>query len=118
MLNHERKSHLVGILASCGAKKLRVQPGIGVALGQRVANQPRDNEQVNRKELQERREDAAPAGRLLVWGSERPLHDVLIRAPVPEADDRRAYRHAEPGKTTVKVPGLFYKLPGFVRHHD
>ena len=46
-----------------------------------------------------------PAPRLgLVRRAQRALHDVLIGAPVPEADDRRAEQHAEPGVVAVEVP--------------
>ena len=62
------------------------------ALGQGKADQARDDEQVDGKELQEGGEDAAAAGDLLVRGAQGPLHDVLVGAPVPQADDRGADR--------------------------
>ena len=40
----------------------------------------------------------------LVRRAERALHDVLVGAPVPEADDRRAEQHAEPRVVAVEVP--------------
>ena len=52
----------------------------------------------------------------LVRGAKRALDDVLVGAPVPEPDDRRAEEHAEPGIVAVEVPGhpagLLHRRPG------
>ena len=47
---------------------------------------------------------AAP-GLALARRAQGPLHDVLVGAPVPQADDRRAEQHAEPRVVAVEVPG-------------
>ena len=58
------------------------------------------------EQLQERREDAAAARDRFVGRAQRALHDVLVGAPVPQADDGRAEQHAQPREIAVEVPGL------------
>ena len=58
----------------------------------------------------------AAAGLALVRRAQGPLHDVLVGAPVPQADDRRAEQHAQPRVVAVEVPGhpagLLHRRPG------
>src|ERR1039458_10685436 len=61
-------------------------------------------------QLEKRGEDAAAAGDGLVGCAQRALHDVLVRAPVPQADNGRAEQHAEPWEIVVEVPGLLDDL--------
>ena len=42
----------------------------------------------------------------LVRRAQRALHDVLVRAPIPEPDDRRAEQHAQPREVAIEVPRL------------
>ena len=91
MLHHQREGALRRVRIGMRTEQRVGQPRIPAALRERVANQARDDEQVRRKQLQEGGEDAAaPSLGLSLGAAERALHDVLIRAPVPEADDRRA----------------------------
>ena len=70
--------------------------GILPLLARAIADQAGDDEQVHREQLQECREDAALAGDGLVGSAQRALDDVLVGAPIPEADDGRAEEHAQP----------------------
>ena len=56
------------------------------------------------KQLEKRGEDRSAARFALIGRAERALDDVLIRAPVPEADNRRAEEHAEPRVVLIEVP--------------
>ncbi len=40
----------------------------------------------------------------LAGRTQSPLDDVLVRAPIPQPDDRRAQEHAGPGIVTVEIP--------------
>ena len=93
-----------------GADHARPSSGILPLLARAKQIRPGDDEQVDREQLQERGEDAAAAGDRLVRRAQRALHDVLVGAPVPEADDRGADHHAEPGEVAVEVPGLAREL--------
>ncbi len=94
------------------ATELRHAPGAGE--GER--DHARDDEDEDRQQLEERGEDG-PAPRLtLVGRAERALNDVLIGAPVPQPDDRRAQQHSGPRIVLVEVPrhaaGFLYGRPG------
>ena len=91
-----------------------VSAGHLAALDQGEADHAGDDEQVRREQLEEAGEDAAAAGDLLVRGAQGALHDVLVGAPVPQADDRGADGHAQPGVVAVEIPGLFDDLAGGV----
>ena len=84
-------------------------------LGQRQRDHARDDEDEDRQQLEEGREDGAATGLRLVGRAERALHDVLVGAPVPEADDRRAEQHAQPRVVAVEVPrdaaGFLHRRP-------
>src|SRR5207249_4835733 len=69
-----------------------------------------DDEDPYGEELQVRGEDRPAASLPLVRGAEGPLHDVLVRGPIPQADDRRAEEHAEPRVVPVEVPGNARRL--------
>ena len=58
------------------------------ALGEREADHAGNDEHEHRQQLEKAREDRAPPRVLLVLRAQRPLHDVLARAPIPEADHR------------------------------
>ena len=62
---------------------------------------PGQDEDVERQELQEGGEDRPAPGLLFVPRRQGPLDDVLVRAPVPEADDGRREDHARPGEVGV-----------------
>ena len=106
-LHHQRKRRLCDL-----ANRLAVGPDHDrerrnlAALGEREADETGNDEQVHRRQLQERGADRAAACDLLVRRSEHALDDVLVRAPVPEADDRRAEEHADPREIAVEVPRL------------
>ena len=108
MLHQQREGPLraVGLVERLG------QRGDLAALGQRVADQAGNDEQVNREQLQERGEDAALARDLFVRRAERALDDVLVGAPIPQADDRRADGHAQPGEIAVEIPRLLDHVAG------
>ena len=72
------------------------------AAGQGEADQARNEEQVDGKELEEGGEDAAAAGDLLVGSAQGPLHDVLVGAPVPQADHRAQIAMPSQGKLPLK----------------
>jgi len=44
----------------------------------------RDDEQINRGQLEKRGKDAPAAGYRFRWGRQRALHDILVRTPVPQ----------------------------------
>ena len=72
------------------------------ALREHVRDDAGHDEDEERQQLQGRREERrAPrlADRLR---RERPLHDVLIRAPVPDGEDRRAEQDARPREIGVR----------------
>ena len=71
----------------------------------------RYDEQINRGQLEKRGKDAPAAGYRFVGGAQRALHDILVRTPVPQPDDRRAKQHAKPGKIVIEIPSLFHNMP-------
>ena len=87
------------------AEELLVQRPVQAALGQGVGDHAGDNEEEDRQELEEAGGDAAAAGLPLGRRAENALDDILVRAPVPEADDGRAEEHADPRVIVVEVPG-------------
>ena len=89
------------VAGSTSADKPRALAG----LGQRQRDHAGDDEDEDRQQLEEGGEDRAAPRLGLVGRAERALHDVLVGAPVPEADDRRAEQHAEPRIVAVEVPG-------------
>ncbi len=70
----------------------------------------------DRQQLEHPGEDAPAPGFGLVPGAQGALHDVLVGAPVPEADDRRAEEHSRPREVGVEVPRdpvrLQHRRPG------
>ena len=84
-------------------------------LGQRQGDHAGDDEDEDGQQLEAGGEDGAAPGLRLVGRAERALDDVLVRAPVPEADDRRAEEHAQPRVVAVEVPGdaagFLHRLP-------
>jgi hypothetical protein len=95
----------------------RRQFGNLAALGQCVTYQAGNDEQVDRRQLEERGEDAAAAGGGFVGRAQCALHDILIRAPVPHADDGRAEQHAEPREVVVEIPRLLDDVAGALDDH-
>src|SRR5260370_24469104 len=85
------------------------------AARQSEADQAGNDEQINGSEFQKRGEDASAAGDFFVGGAESTLDDVLVGAPVPQADDRGAEEHAEPREIIVEVPSFFYNIAGALR---
>ena len=47
----------------------------------------------------------------LVRRGQGPLHDVLVGTPVPQADDRGAEEHAQPGKLSLKYQAIACRSP-------
>ena len=106
MLDQQRESSLSTRRGLAGLGVIDTgQCGNLAALGQRKANQAGDDEQIDRKELQETRKNGAATGHLLIGRAQGTLNDVLVRAPIPEANDRRANGHAEPRELRVEIPG-------------
>ena len=87
------------------AEELLLEGRVLAALGQGEGDHARDDEDEDGQELEEGRGDRAAAGLALVRGAEDALDDVLVRAPVPQADDGGAEEHADPGIVVVEVPG-------------
>src|SRR4051794_30697672 len=105
MLDQQWKGHLVRVLTRIRTKELAVQAVIDVAFGQGVANQTGYDEQIDGEKFEKGGEDAALPGDSFVRGAQCSLNDVLVRAPIPQANNRRADRHSEPRKIPVKIPG-------------
>ena len=82
------------------------QLGNLAAFGQRKTNQTWNDEEIHGEEFQESGENAAAPGRLFVGRAQGALHDVLVGTPIPQSNDRRANRHAQPGKFAVEIPRL------------
>ena len=76
--------------------EFRVERAGGGSARQREGNHAGDEEQEHREELEIGSENGAASGLLLVPAGEDPLDNELVRAPVPETDDRRADQSAEP----------------------
>ena len=75
------------------------------ALGQGEGDHAGDDEEEDGQQLEEARGDRPPPGLAFVRRPEHALDDVLVGAPVPQADDGRAEEHADPGIIVVEVPG-------------
>ena len=75
------------------------------------ADQTRNDQQKNRKQLKKSCEDASPAGYSLVRCSQGPLHNVLIRAPAPKTDDGSAEQHPSQGKLPLKFQACLTTCP-------
>src|SRR5690606_4152691 len=60
----------------------------------------------DREHLQEAAKDSAASRVRETLGGQRALHDVLIGAPIPNANDRRGNHHAQPGEI-----GIFQRAP-------
>src|ERR1035441_2302406 len=73
------------------------------ALDQGKANQAWDDEEIDGKELEERGEDAAAPRGGLIRGAQGALDDVLVGAPIPQADNRGADGHAQPRGALVEI---------------
>ena len=71
---------------------------------QRQRDHPGDDEDEHRQQLEEGGEDGAASRLSFARRAQRALHDVLVRAPVPQPDDRRAEQHAQPRVVAVEVP--------------
>src|SRR5262249_27547839 len=78
------------------------------ALSQAKADQPRDDEQKHRQQLEEGSEDAATPGDLFVGSPQSALYNILVGTPVPEADDWGAEEHSQPRIVPVEIPGLLH----------
>jgi len=61
-----------------------------------------DEEDQDRPDLQQAAKHRTAPGGGEVLGGERPLDDVLVGAPVPEADDGGGDENAEPGEARVR----------------
>src|SRR2546430_3692110 len=83
----------------------RSEAGRPARLGERQRDHARNDEDEHREELQECREDRSAARLALVPRTQGTLHDVLVRGPVPQADDRGAEQHADPWVVAAEVPG-------------
>ncbi len=106
VLHHQRKRRLRALRVHAAAHHQRIrQRRHFAALGQGEADHPRNDENEHRQQLQERGEKTAAARLALIGGAKRALHDVLVRAPVPQADNRRAEQHAQPREIAVEIPG-------------
>ena len=68
---------------------------------ERPGDEPRQHEDEDRQDLQEAAEERAAARVRFVLGAEHALHDHLIGAPVPDAEDRRAEEDAGPRERRV-----------------
>ena len=82
------------------------------ALGEGVADQAGNDEEIDWKQFQERGKNAAAARDGLVRSAESTLDNVLVRAPIPQADDGRAEEHAEPGEIVVEIISFLHDLAG------
>ena len=109
---HERDDHAAGDhAAKAVGQNLRDERGVGGVtagaetdagrLGQRKGDHARHQEDEHRRQLEEAGEDGAAPGFLLVFAGEHALDDVLVGAPIPEADDGRAGQNRQPGPVGI-----------------
>ena len=106
ILHHEGKRRLSGLSDHVPLRiHYGAEPRDLAGLRERECDQAGYDEDEHREQLQVRGENAAAARRALVLGAQGALHDVLVRTPVPQADDRRAQQHARPRVAAVEVPG-------------
>src|SRR5262245_24166532 len=80
----------------------------------RKTNQTRNDKKINVKQFKHSSKNATSASNLFVRCSQGALHDILICTPIPEADNRRTNRHPKPWEVAIKIPCLFYQLPGCI----
>ena len=69
---------------------------------ERESDQPRNNQQEHRQYLQKSREDGPRFRVPFISRRQYTLHDHLVRAPVPDTENRRAEKYSRPGKFAVR----------------
>ena len=112
--SHQRHDHAAGHHATQTVRQdlrhhrgvRRVAAGLEIGtgrLGERKGDHARHQEDEDRRELEETGQDRAAPGFLLVTTRQHALDDVLIRTPVPEADDGRTGQNRQPRPVGIVI---------------
>ena len=72
-------------------------------LGQGKGHHAGHEEDENRREFKKSGQNGSATGFLLVFTRQHTLDDVLIRAPVPESNNRRTWQNRQPGPLGIII---------------